>query len=378
MRQVTEMVGSGPFRFPRLGVRLGLARRLRAVRRLRAAGGAGGVDPPAGSGAGFDRVEWQSIPDPATAAAALQKGEVDWWEQALPDLIPMLTRTRGVRVQKKDPYGFVALGRFNALQKPFDNPRLRHVVLTALRQADYIQAIMGDDQGAWRACEAMFSCGMPGVSELGAGGDRGGGPRVLAGGGAGGGLRWRAGGGDQPDRLPGDRAARATDGGAAARDGVRGGPAGDGLGQRAAAAALEGAGRARRLERLPHKPARRVHRQPGAQHRNPRGWGVARVVCGCGDGAADGVVARGHGAWGAAGAVRRRAPARAGPGAHAAARAVSSCGRRSGTSCRACWTARCHISGTCGGDDRGGRALAAVRDRGGAPGRAGCSFPRWR
>src|SRR5260221_9710930 len=30
-----------------------------------------------------DRVEWVVIPDPATAAAALQNGEVDWWENPI-------------------------------------------------------------------------------------------------------------------------------------------------------------------------------------------------------------------------------------------------------------------------------------------------------
>jgi len=28
----------------------------------------------------IDRIEWVVIPDPATAAAALQNGEIDWWE----------------------------------------------------------------------------------------------------------------------------------------------------------------------------------------------------------------------------------------------------------------------------------------------------------
>ena len=30
----------------------------------------------------FDRIEWQIMPDAATASAALQNGEVDWWENA--------------------------------------------------------------------------------------------------------------------------------------------------------------------------------------------------------------------------------------------------------------------------------------------------------
>ncbi len=44
--------------------------------------------------ANVDRVEWQVIPDPATAAAALQAGEVDWWEYPLPDLLPLLRKRR--------------------------------------------------------------------------------------------------------------------------------------------------------------------------------------------------------------------------------------------------------------------------------------------
>src|SRR5258706_21858 len=31
--------------------------------------------------ASFDRVEWHTLPDPGTAAAALQSGEIDWWDQ---------------------------------------------------------------------------------------------------------------------------------------------------------------------------------------------------------------------------------------------------------------------------------------------------------
>ncbi|WP_239504825.1 ABC transporter substrate-binding protein, partial [Enterobacter hormaechei] len=44
----------------------------------------------------FPRIEWQIIPDPATAANALMRGEVDWWERPLADLQPMLARNRDV------------------------------------------------------------------------------------------------------------------------------------------------------------------------------------------------------------------------------------------------------------------------------------------
>jgi len=41
-----------------------------------------------------DRIEWVIIADQATAAAALQNGEVDWLELPLPDIVPMLRRNR--------------------------------------------------------------------------------------------------------------------------------------------------------------------------------------------------------------------------------------------------------------------------------------------
>jgi peptide/nickel transport system substrate-binding protein len=164
-KQVTEMVGSGPFRFLPdafvAGSSVAYARFDRYLPRDEPADYASG-----GKRAGFDRIEWQIIPDAATAAAALQTGEVDWWEVAQPDLVPGLARAPGVRVADSDPF-FAAL-RFNCIQKPFDNPKLRHAVLTAIDQSDYMAAISDGDEHAWRTCYAMFGCGLPNVAEIGA------------------------------------------------------------------------------------------------------------------------------------------------------------------------------------------------------------------
>ena len=43
------------------------------------------------------------MPDPATASAALQNGEIDWWESPLTDLIPLLKRNRNIKVDIADP-----------------------------------------------------------------------------------------------------------------------------------------------------------------------------------------------------------------------------------------------------------------------------------
>jgi peptide/nickel transport system substrate-binding protein len=44
-----------------------------------------------------ERVEWVVMPDPATAAAALQNGEVDWWENPISDPpLPTASRVRNM------------------------------------------------------------------------------------------------------------------------------------------------------------------------------------------------------------------------------------------------------------------------------------------
>ena len=161
-QQVTEMVGSGPYRFLPdefvSGSRVAYARFGGYVPRNEPSDYASG-----GKRAHFARIEWQVIPDPATAAAALARGEVDWWEYAPADLVGQLRRTPGVRVVNSDP--FYAALRFNCLHPPFDNPRLRRAVLTAVDQTDYMQSISSPDERAWRTCFAMLGCGEPHVSE---------------------------------------------------------------------------------------------------------------------------------------------------------------------------------------------------------------------
>ena len=68
-----------------------------------------------GKVANFERVEWIVQPDPATAAAALQTGEVDWLEFPVLDLLPMLRKSQGCDVVRYDPLGSLAIIAFNHL-----------------------------------------------------------------------------------------------------------------------------------------------------------------------------------------------------------------------------------------------------------------------
>jgi peptide/nickel transport system substrate-binding protein len=164
--QVTEMVGSGPFRFladERVpGARAVYARNERYV------------PVPNGTPSGtagpkivnLDRVEWLTTPDPATAASALQAGEVDWWDFATPDLLPLLRRNRNVTVGVLDRAGYCASFRMNHLHPPFDNPAVRRVVLAAVNQTDLMLACAGDDRAMWRVPAGVFTPGSPLASDV--------------------------------------------------------------------------------------------------------------------------------------------------------------------------------------------------------------------
>ena len=166
-QQVTEMVGSGPFRF--------LAQERVSGSRVAYEKFAGYVPRPDGTPsfaagpkvAHVDRVEWHVIPDAATAAAALQRGEVDWWEQPTADLLPLLRKNPDITVEAKEIGGSMSMIRFNHLQPPFDNPAIRRAFFPGVRQSDYMTAVMGDDRSLWTDRCGFFLPGGPFSSEAG-------------------------------------------------------------------------------------------------------------------------------------------------------------------------------------------------------------------
>jgi peptide/nickel transport system substrate-binding protein len=166
-KQVTEMVGSGPFRFlpdERIsGARVAYARFEQYRPRED-----GVPDWTAGPKvAHFDRVEWTVIPDPATAAAAMLNNEADWWEQPLFDLLPMLRRSPNLTTRVIEVTGNIGLLRLNQLFPPFDNPGVRRALLRVLDQADLMTAVAGDDRAAWRDGIGYFAPGTPMASDAG-------------------------------------------------------------------------------------------------------------------------------------------------------------------------------------------------------------------
>ena len=165
-KAVTEMVGSGPFRFvpdERLSGARAVYRRFEAYV-PRPDGQAEGTAGP--KVAHFERVEWITMPDASTAANALRAGEVQWWETPTPDLIPLLRKDAALRVAVKDRTGLTPIMRFNCIQPPFDNVAVRRAVLCAADQTGFMQAY-SDDPSIWKVKLGLFCPGSPSASAAG-------------------------------------------------------------------------------------------------------------------------------------------------------------------------------------------------------------------
>ena len=166
-KQITEYVGSGPMSFARgewvPGAKAVFERFADYVPR---------EEPPSWMAGGkrilVDRVEWVIMPDPATASAALQSGEIDWWENPIADLIPVLQTSPDVVTQIADPLGNVGSFRMNHLYPPFNDVRARRAVLMAMSQQDYMQAIVGENPDLWKPMNGYFTPGTPFYTEFGA------------------------------------------------------------------------------------------------------------------------------------------------------------------------------------------------------------------
>ena len=166
-KQVTEMVGSGPYRYVAdervVGSRV-VYQRFEGYRPREDGVTACTAGPKI---AYFDRVEWNVIPDLATAAAAMQAGEADWWEQPSFDLLPLMRRAADLRLSVVEVTGNIGLMRLNHLFPPFDNAAIRRALLPALNQADFMQVIAGEETASWRADVGFFAPGTAMASQAG-------------------------------------------------------------------------------------------------------------------------------------------------------------------------------------------------------------------
>ncbi|HEX3951950.1 MAG TPA: ABC transporter substrate-binding protein [Stellaceae bacterium] len=166
-KQLTELVGSGPFRFKadeRVPGAHNVYERFAGYKPR----DAGKSDWTAGpKTAHFDRVVWSTIPDVSTASGALQTGEQDWLENASFDMLPILRQTPEITLTVLDPTGSVGMMGVNHLQPPFDNPAIRRALFGAIDQRDFQEAIVGNDPSLYHLPLGFFCPNTPMASDAG-------------------------------------------------------------------------------------------------------------------------------------------------------------------------------------------------------------------
>jgi peptide/nickel transport system substrate-binding protein len=166
--QVSEIVGSGPFVYDRAQHRPGDRMLLRRNDNYRPR--AEPADFLSGSKvAKVEALDIRVIPDGATAAAALQSGEVDYMQYAPFDFLPAMERDRRLQVMNfTGAHMFTGHYRINTASKPFDDPAIRRVLLRLVDQPE-VMAGMGLDPRYSQSCAAFFICGSPNETDAGAG-----------------------------------------------------------------------------------------------------------------------------------------------------------------------------------------------------------------
>jgi peptide/nickel transport system substrate-binding protein len=166
-KQITEIIGSGPFRFIADERVAGARNVYQRFDKYKPRDG-GTPDWTAGPKiVHFDRVEWTTIPDAGTKAAALQAGEHDWWENPTHDLLPLLRRDNNIKIDVINSTGSVNMMRPNHLQPPFNNPKILQALLWAVDQSSFMEAIVGDDPSMYHVPHGFFCPGTPMASDVG-------------------------------------------------------------------------------------------------------------------------------------------------------------------------------------------------------------------
>jgi len=154
---VKEPIGSGPYKFVRgewqPGNQVVYERNAEYVPRN---------EPPSGAAGGkrvfVDRVVARYIPDSATASAALEAGEIDWWDIPPPDFVVRLEKNPRIEILVKNPVGNQGWLRPNHLHPPFNNKKARQALVAMVDQETYLHAIIGQAK-YYRVCPAYFMCG---------------------------------------------------------------------------------------------------------------------------------------------------------------------------------------------------------------------------
>ncbi len=160
-KQIDDYVGSGPYVFKRDEFKPGdkavYVKFARYVPRK---------EPPTGTTGGklvnVDRVEWNlALRDAQSQVNAIANGEVDMIEQPAFESYAALAADKNVQIVTGNVLGSQFSIRFNHLQPPFNNMKVRQAALAALgNQEAFLRAQVGIKE-YYRTCAAMFVCNTP-------------------------------------------------------------------------------------------------------------------------------------------------------------------------------------------------------------------------
>jgi peptide/nickel transport system substrate-binding protein len=118
------------------------------------------TEPPDGAAGArivkVDRVQWDILPDPTTAANAMATGEEDFWDTVTPDLIPFL-KSHDVIVRRTTSLPATVWIRPNFELPPFNNVKARQALALLFDQAEFMQAVAAP--GQWSRCFSFSICG---------------------------------------------------------------------------------------------------------------------------------------------------------------------------------------------------------------------------
>jgi peptide/nickel transport system substrate-binding protein len=155
--QIKESIGSGPYVFKadefRPGERVVFTKNTRYKPRAEAPSGTAG-----GKNVYVDRVEWLIIRDAQTQMNALLNGEADILEQPAFEQYATLRTNPDIKLVDAQPAGNQFILRFNFLQPPFNNEKVRRAAMLALGQEAFLRTQVGTP-GLTRYCKSMFPCG---------------------------------------------------------------------------------------------------------------------------------------------------------------------------------------------------------------------------
>ncbi|MER8550038.1 ABC transporter substrate-binding protein [Mesorhizobium sp. M1169] len=157
--QVTTNIGSGPFKFNEALARPGASftydRNEKYVPRKEPSDGLAG-----GKVVKVDRVVWENIRDKQTALAALQEGEIDYFEEPSVDLLSVIESDPELVLEVLNTSGYDMYLRMNCLQKPFVNVKARQAMLYLIDQEAFMRAAIGNPE-YFKTVTSWFGNGTP-------------------------------------------------------------------------------------------------------------------------------------------------------------------------------------------------------------------------